>query len=120
MLLEYCNHVGITNCFQDLLMTRNELQPDSNKMEEFGNFKWTVQHPEENGFWNNDMHSLYLADENVYQEFLKVLSDAGFDAASVRHDGIDVIWSKEAQNLSALIPYQHLQGIYWMISSCGL
>jgi hypothetical protein len=79
-----------------------------------------IQHPEENGFWNNDMHSLYLADENVYQEFLKVLSDAGLDAASVRHDGIDVIWSKEAQNLSALIPYQHLQGIYWMISSCGL
>jgi hypothetical protein len=28
--------------------------------------------------------------------------------------------TKEAQNLSALIPYQHLQGIYWRILSCRL
>jgi hypothetical protein len=79
-LLEYCNHVGITDRFQDLLITGNELQPGSNKTEDFGNFKWTVQRPEKDGLWNNNMHWLSPADENGYEEFLKVLGDAGFDA----------------------------------------
>lgn len=79
-LLEYCNRVGITDHFQDLLMNGNELQSDSSKTEVFDDFDWTVQRPEEDGLWNNNMHWISPSNAASYEEFLKVLGDAGFDA----------------------------------------
>jgi hypothetical protein len=78
-LIEYCDRLGITDRFRDLLVNGNALKSDSNTTEAFGNTDWLVQRPEEKGLWNNNMHWLSPADANGYKEFLKVLGDAGFD-----------------------------------------
>lgn len=49
-LLDYCDRVGITERFRDLVVRGSPLESDTEKTERFGGFNWVVYRPE-NDLW---------------------------------------------------------------------
>ena len=103
MMLDYCNKMGITQKFMDLLlassqdidgassshplnpgmeedivMHRNrDLTDDSDVASGIDGLNWQVQRPPI--FWNSNMHWISPSDEHSHNDYLKALSAAGFD-----------------------------------------
>ena len=79
-LLDYCNDVGITKRFQQLL--REPLEVDTNTIESFSQEagEWFMQRPD----WFSDgghdnVHWLSPLNHEAHNDYLQVLGDANFD-----------------------------------------
>ncbi|KAL7522474.1 hypothetical protein ACHAWX_007158 [Stephanocyclus meneghinianus] len=79
-LLNYCNKLGITDLFRELLGP-NPIPPEDEHTGRFveladGN-KWFAQRPAKK--WTSNMHWVSPADEKTHEEYLKVLAEGNFD-----------------------------------------
>lgn len=75
-LLEYCNRMGITKRFQELLYSKPH-NPDMGTYENFNGLQWFVQRPAT--FWNSNMHWISPANADSHDDYLRLLGDAGLD-----------------------------------------
>jgi len=75
-LLEYCNKMGITDRFRQLLYTKAH-EPSVGTFETFNELEWFVQRPHD--YWNSDMHWISPANAEAHDDYLRVLGEAGFD-----------------------------------------
>jgi hypothetical protein len=77
-LLEYCDKMGITELFHDVVINGNGLELGSGvEVELDGGKQWYIRAPGER--WRADMHWLSPDDEESTQDWLEMLSAAGFD-----------------------------------------
>jgi len=76
-LLEYCNKTGITDTFRELVIDEAPLVPGTNRIVHLGGQRWYIQRP--GSRWQSNMHWISPGDEAAHNEYLKVLSDGGFD-----------------------------------------
>lgn len=89
-LLNYCNRVGITDAFKQLLIDGNPLTPGTDLFTPFGGYNWYVQRPESH--WKSNMHWISPADEDAHDDYLRILSEGGFDSILDeigKHFGLD-------------------------------
>ena len=76
-LLEYCHRTGITNTFRKLVIDGEPLVPGQHRFDQYGGYEWYVQRPDNH--WKSNMHWISPANEDAHQDYLRVLSDGGFD-----------------------------------------
>jgi hypothetical protein len=76
MLLEYCNRMGITDRFKDLLYTKAH-EPGIGTYEDFHGLQWYVQRPD--NWWNSNMHWISPADAGSHEDYLRLLGESGFN-----------------------------------------
>lgn len=83
-LLNYCNDLGMTDLFRDLVGD-NPIEAPEDGQGPNGRFvtladgnRWYAQRPEQR--WTSNMHWIGPADENTHEEYIKVLGKGNFDA----------------------------------------
>lgn len=86
-LLDYCNDMGITDTFKQLLVGNNNnndgkpLQPGRSKNVSFksgwNKYNWYIQRPDSD--WASNMHWISPSDKKSHNDYLKALSRGGFD-----------------------------------------
>lgn len=76
MLLEYCNKMGITDRFNELLYTKSH-EPGIGTYEDFGDLQWYVQRPD--SWWNSNMHWISPANAGSHEDYLRLLGESGFE-----------------------------------------
>jgi ectoine hydroxylase-related dioxygenase (phytanoyl-CoA dioxygenase family) len=78
-LLDYCNDVGITKRFQQLL--REPLEVNTNTIESFSQEtgQWFMQRPDWFSDGHDNLHWLSPLNHQAHDDYLQVLGDANFD-----------------------------------------
>lgn len=76
-LRSYADRMGIMDCYRDLLIDNNPLEPGSHFHAIFGSHRWLVQRPEQH--WCSNMHWASPANESAHNDYLRALSAGGFD-----------------------------------------
>jgi hypothetical protein len=75
-ILEYCNKIGITDTFRKVT-GGNSLQRQQNVFMEMNGDQWYLQRPGKQ--WQANMHWISPGGEEATQDWLEMLSEAGFD-----------------------------------------
>jgi hypothetical protein len=78
-ILEYCNKIGITETLRKTTSYANGMEVDQTTFLDLDGVagKWYLQRP--GGKWRADMHWMSPGDEESTQDWLEMLSEAGFD-----------------------------------------
>jgi hypothetical protein len=77
-LLKYCREMGITSAFEDLVIHGKPLPSGNDVAIRLKNhLNWYVQRPAKH--WNSNMHWISPFDKESQDDYLKILSKAGFD-----------------------------------------
>lgn len=78
-ILEYCNKIGITETLRRATAGGNSLEQEQNVFMNLnkGEHKWYLQRPGKQ--WRANMHWISPGDELATQDWLEMLSEAGFD-----------------------------------------
>jgi hypothetical protein len=76
-ILEYCNKVGITETLRKCTAYGNGMEVEQDVFLDLDGAKWYLQRP--GGKWRADMHWMSPGDEKSTQDWLEMLSAAGFD-----------------------------------------
>jgi len=76
-LLQYCDEMGITQAFEDLVIHDKPLHPGKDVGLKLKDLNWYVQRPAKH--WKSNMHWISPLDKESQDDYLKVLSKGGFD-----------------------------------------
>jgi hypothetical protein len=76
-ILEYCNKIGITETLRKTTSYANGMEIDERTFLDLDGANWYLQRP--GGRWRADMHWMSPGDEKSTQDWLEMLSEAGFD-----------------------------------------
>jgi hypothetical protein len=76
-ILEYCNKIGITDTFRKFTSEGNGLEREQNVFMEMNGHQWYLQRP--GNLWQANMHWISPGGEEATQDWLEMLSEAGFD-----------------------------------------
>lgn len=77
LLRQYCDDIGITETFRNLLIPGNAIEPDTSKDVKLNGMNWYIQRP--NADWNSNMHWISPLDKESQDDYLNVLAKGGFD-----------------------------------------
>ena len=89
-LLEYANHMGVTETFRDLLIDGEPLEEGTDEYIVLQGHNWYIERPDNH--WNSNMHWISPRDEPAHDDFLRTLGSTGFDRyldALGKHFGLD-------------------------------
>jgi hypothetical protein len=73
----YANRMGITDFYRGLVIDDQPYVPGQNGRVRFEGYNWLVQRPKSH--WRSNMHWASPADEEAHDDYLRALSDGGFD-----------------------------------------
>jgi hypothetical protein len=76
-LRKYCDEIGITESFRNLLIHDNPIEAGTDLDVQFSGMNWYIQRPNSN--WNSNMHWISPLDKESQDDYLKVLARGGFD-----------------------------------------
>ena len=76
-LRAYADRMGITDMYHGLVMDGQPLPQGGERPVKFNGYNWMIQRPKSH--WKSNMHWTSPADEDAHDDYLRVLSDGGFD-----------------------------------------
>ena len=77
VLRQFCDEVGITETFRNLLIKGNALEPGTDMDMQVNGTNWYIQRPE--SVWNSNMHWISPQDKDAQDLYLEILARGGFD-----------------------------------------
>jgi hypothetical protein len=96
VLRRFCDEVGITETFRDLLIQGHAIKPGTDTSTNFNGTNWYIQRPD--SAWSSNMHWISPHDKDAQDFYLEMLSIGGFDQVL---NGIGTFF-----DLEGLVAYQ--------------